>query len=364
MTEPETHFNPEAATPAWRRRLKASEPGRIAAALYRRRRLPAQLLRAPGPRRAVPIAPPTQRRRVRAVCWIAAGPGAYDRLLDTWSSAQASSPGELALLVTDDWTPDCHAAAILAVVPDAVVVRTRVPSGGPPRLWPLTALALRTALEHFDFDYLVKLDDDALVVGPGLVEAIDRAIAAASGGPGAGADASATAASAIQAARPVGIAGSFRERPDGQPELDGEYHRRILAGELPRDATLRDWAERARAGGWPEGSNVQGGALVLTRAYVEALREEGALRYVPRLPSIVSEDLLLTILAYAVGFRACSLGGPAGPYAFANKHLPLPLDELVDPHSRWLVTHSTRIGLAGEPEREIRARARAARERW
>lgn len=351
---PIEHFNPEASTPPWRRRLKASEPGRIAAALYRRRRFVRQVLAAPGPRRlpAPELPPPAARRRVRGVCWIAAGPGEVDALLDTWASAIASSPGDLALLVTDDWTPDAHASAIQASVPDAVVVRTRVPSGGPPRLWPLTALALRTALTHFDFDLIVKLDTDALVVGPDLVATLERTFAQAG------------AEGAPTPAPPIGIAGSFQVRPDGQPESDADYHRRVLAAEEPRDPQLAAWAAAARTAGYPEGSNVQGGCLVLTRTYVEALSRSGALEYVPRLPSIVSEDLTLTVLAYAHGFRAWSLGGPAGPYAFANKHLPLPVDELLDPESRWLVTHSVRRGLGGESESTIRERARRARAGW
>lgn len=345
-------FNPEAATPRWRRRLKASEPGRVAAALYRRRRFARQVLRAPAPRRLPAPEPPApaQRRRVRGVCWIAAGPGEVDALLDTWASATASSPGDLALLVTDDWTHDAHAAAIHRAVPDAVVVRTAVPSGGPPRLWPLTALALRTALAHFDFDLVVKLDTDALVVGPGLVDTLEAALQ--------------TADAAEPGQPPIGIAGSFQVRPDGEPEGDTDYHRRVLAAEEPRDRRLAAWAQQARAAGYPKGSNVQGGCLVLTRAYAEALAAEGALRWNPRLPSIVSEDLTLTVLAYALGFRAWSLGGPAGPYAFANKHLPLPVDELLAPGSRWLVTHSVRRGLAGEDEATIRAQARTARAAW
>ncbi|MBJ7472322.1 MAG: hypothetical protein JHD16_13530, partial [Solirubrobacteraceae bacterium] len=140
----EERFNPEVATPLWRRRLKSSEAGRIAAALYRRRRLPRQLFAAPGGLRNIYPPAPEHRRRVRVVCWMPAGPGARAHLLDTYASALASSPGELGLLVTDDWTPDCFSAAITSVVPDAVVTRTRIPSGGPPRLWPMTALAIGT----------------------------------------------------------------------------------------------------------------------------------------------------------------------------------------------------------------------------
>jgi hypothetical protein len=127
---------------------------------------------------------------------------------------------------------------------------------------------------------------------------------------------------------------------------------------------VADWVARAEARGWPPGSIVQGGCLVMTRAYCAALAAESALAYRPRLRTIVSEDLLLTVVAYALGFRAASLGGPAGPLAIANKHLPLPTDELFDPASRWLVAHSTKVGLAGEPEDELRHRATLARAVW
>ncbi len=360
-------FNPELQTAGWRRRLKASEAGRIAAALYRRRRLPRQLLRAPGGLRSadLPVPRPDARRRVRAVVWIPAGPGALDGLLAAWQSVAASSPGEVALLVTDDWSHDAHAAAIHAHVPDAIVVRTRVPSGGPPRLWPVTALALRTALAHLDFDLFVKFDTDALAVGPGWVEGVAAGITRAqASSPVIAAEDAGTPAAALPAAAPVGIAGSFIERPDGEHETDRPYHRRVLAGELPHDPVLAEWVAAAERGGWPAGSIVQGGCLVVTRALAEAIAGCGALDYRPRLRTIVSEDLLITILAYAQGFRAASLGGPLGPLAIANKHLPLPLDELVDPSTRWLVTHSTKVGLDGEPEALIRDRVRVASEAW
>ncbi len=360
-------FNPELQTAGWRRRLKASEPGRVAAALYRRRRLPRQLLRAPGGPRvaAVPAPAPGARRRVRAVVWIPAGPGSLEGLRAAWESVVASSPGEVALLVTDDWSHDAHAAAIHAFAPDAVVVRTRVPSGGPPRLWPVTALALRAALAHFDFALFIKFDTDALVVGPQWVEGIADAIARAQReAPITAAEDGETPAARCSAAVPVGIAGAFIERPDGEHETDRPYHRRVLDGERPHDAQLDAWVQGAVAGGWPSGSIVQGGCLIVTRPYADALAASGALAYVPRLRTIVSEDLLITVLAYALGFRAASLGGPRGPLAIANKHLPRPLDELIDPASRWLVTHSTKVGLGGEPEAEIRAAVAAARRSW
>lgn len=350
------HFNAESSTPPWRRKIKASEAGRVAAALYRRRRLPQLVLRAG---RAHEPGGPNARRTVHTVVWIPAGPGpgAVDDVVEAWASATASSPGEVGLLVTDDWMPKADAARLRDAVPDSVIVRSRIPSGGPPRLWPVTALAIETALHRFDFQHLVKFDTDALATGPGWAEGIATAIAHAQseppvGGPGAAMEV------------PIGIAGAFVDRPDGAVEIDAPYHRRVLDGELPRDPRLADWHRRALSGGWPHGEIVQGGCLVLTRACCDAIAAEGALTYRPRLRTIVSEDLLLTVLAYALGFRAASLGSERGPLAVANKHLPVPLGEVVDPSSRWLVAHSVRLGLAGEDEAQVRTSAREARQRW
>jgi hypothetical protein len=355
-------FNPELLTAGWRRHLKASEPGRLAAAAYRRRRLPLQLLRAPRLPTPSPAAP---RRTVRAVVWVPAGPGSLQGVLAAWESATASSPNDVALLVTDDWSRDAHAAALHAHTPDAIVVRTRTPSGGPPRLWPVTALALSTALQTFDFDLFIKFDTDALVVGPGWIDGIANALAAAQAAPVVtGAMDAGTPAEVLPRDTPVGIGGAFIDRPDGAFETDRPYHRRVVAGEIPRDARFADWAQRAERGGWPSGSIVQGGCLVMTRALCEAVVADGALAYRPRLRTIVSEDLLLTMLAYALGFRAASLGGADGPLAIANKHLPLPASELLDPASRWLVAHSTKVGMDGESEAQLRERAREARARW
>ena len=163
---------------------------------------------------------------------------------------------------------------------------------------------------------------------------------------------------------PIGIAGAFVDRPDGQVEIDSPYHRRVLDGELPHDMTLADWHRRALSNGWPHGEIVQGGCLILTRDCCEAMAAEGALTYRPRLRTIVSEDLLLTVLAYALGFRAASLGSERGPLAVANKHLPVPLADVADPSSRWLVAHSVRLGLDGEDEAQVRAAAVAARAHW
>lgn len=350
-------FDAGADSAPWRKRAKQTEAGRLVAALYRRRKLPGQLWRA-RPLRGPEVAAGTggmqpERRTVKAICWISAGPGSYERVLDTWASVKASSPGdgEVALLVVDDWTHDCTAQAITAQIPDAVVVRTPFPTVGAPRLWPVMATALRAAQRHFDYELILKFDDDALAVGPGVRQAVAALLTE-------------QAESSAPSELPVGLVGPYGVRPDGELEGDEPYHTAAVAAEERRDRTMREWAQRARANGWREGSTVQGGAMALTRPLVDAFEAGGAFEYVPRLRTIMSDDITVTVAAYAFGFRALEAGGPSGPYAFANKHLPLPLERLLDPDSPWLVAHSTRVGMAGEPEAEIRSRVRAARAQW
>ncbi len=125
----EEAFNPERSTAPWRRRLKASEPAAW---------LP-PFIAAASPSAGAPRAAPRSRsgaasrapgrarrdldsRGPRRACRAARGMGERARLLT----------GEVALLVTDDWSADAHAAAVQALEPEALVVRTALPSGGPP----------------------------------------------------------------------------------------------------------------------------------------------------------------------------------------------------------------------------------------
>jgi len=331
-------FNPEASTPAWRTRLKDTEAGRLVAALHRRRRVPRQLLSAPGGLRHAPLPVPARPRRVRTVVWLPAGPGGMrEQLVDTWNSVRASSD-DVALIVTDDWTTDCDRESLASLGPDVVVARPRLPSAGPPGLWPVTVLALRTALQQFDFEQFLKIDTDALVTAPHMADRLDEL---------------------LTDDPTVGVIGTFLERVTGELETDRPYHRRILAGELPHDPQLAEWRRDALARGWPDGGIVQGGCMVFRRSCIDAIVAAGMLDWKPRMRSLVSEDLALTMMAYTCGFHALGAGGPTGAFAIANKHLPISLDDAVA-GTQWLIVHSTRVGLDGEPESEIRARAKAA----
>jgi len=329
----------------WREWLKRFRAGRMLAALRRRRRAPAQVVRAAvadrRDRSAGRVPPPAPRRRtVRSVVWLPAGPGSGAALLDSVESVLASDGEAAQVLVVDDSSGDAREAVVRERFPEVDVVRNPRPSGGPPSMWGLCCLALRRSLERYDFEQWVKLDTDALVTGPGFSEQV---LGRLSGHPR------------------VGFAGSFGVRADGVPE-DRSLHAAVLARECGSDRTLAAARERALGHGWREGDVVQCGVCVVTRRGVDALVGGGWIDWHRPWHSLVSEDLALSLFLVAEGLELVSIGAPDGIFAVANKHLPLPKEEVAG--GPWVAGHSVRAGAEGEDEATLRAFFRGRRESW
>jgi len=336
---------PAALSPGWKPFVKRFLPGRMLAAALRHRRAPLSVLRgrrtARDDRRMGRIAPPAPRRRsVRSVVCFVSGPGRPAELLDSIESVLVSDGESSQVVVIDDFSIDSREALVRERYPEVAVVPLPVPSGGPPRMWPHVALALHHARECYDFELFVRLDTDALVVGPGLSQ---RALEAVGG------------------ADRAAIAGSVVVRADGEPEDHG-YHARVVRGEQRYDRALARAVDAAFARRWTPGRVVQGGALCVTRAGVDAMASGGWLGYRQPWHSNATDDLLLSIFASAAGAELVSIGGPGGIFAVANKHLPVATEELAE--GRWLVAHSTRLGFEGEDEATLRERFRASRATW
>jgi len=337
---------PEAESVPVRRWAKRYLPGRMAAALWRRRRTPLLALAAERAerrdRRAGSIPPPLPRRReVLAVVCIPSGPGDPERILDTIDSIRASDGDTSQILVVDDCSVTAREAVIRQRFPEVEVVRTRMPSGGLPNIWPPLRTGIEHALAHYDFSLFVKFDTDAIATGP---------------------DFSTRSHDALAAAPEAGLAGSFRTRADGRPE-DHVYHADVLERELPHDPCLALAARRAQAAGWRPGDTVQGGVTLFSRVACERLRDEGWLDWPRPWHSNIAEDFAVTIFVRACGLEALSVGDPeSGLLAVAAKGLPLPKQELAG--GPWVAAHSTRVGLHGESESELRDYFRAQRAGW
>jgi hypothetical protein len=331
-------------TRKWRTWLKRFLVGRALAAVRRARHVPLLALRAElaerADRRQGRIPPPGQRRRdVRSVVCFISGPGRARYLFDSIESVLASDGGEVQVIVVDDCAVDAREAEVRSRFPEVEVIRRRFPTGGPPRTWPQTRLGIEFALAHYEFEQWVKMDSDALVVGPRFSEST---LARFEASPGSG------------------LAGSLGTRADGAPE-DRDTHPAVLAREVRGDRILAAAQRRAREQDW-SGHIVQGGLMCLTRQAADAVVRDGWIEWYPKWHSVVSDDLALSLFVMASDFQLLSIGDPGGIVAVANKHLPLSKEELAN--GRWVACHSTRVGLAGESEDDLRDYFRAARSDW
>jgi len=332
-------------SPPWKLFIKRFLAGRMIAAAWRRRGTPVATRRARRAdredQRAGRVPPSTPRRRsVRSVVCFLSGPGRPAELLDSIDSVLASDGEDSQILVIDDFSIDSREVVVRERYPQVDVLRLGVPSGGPPRMWPHVSLALKHALESFDFELFMRLDTDAVAVGPHL----SRRTLEVVGG----------------RERPV-LAGSVVVRADGAPEDHG-YHARVIQREQRYDRVLSSALDQALAQGWTPGRVVQGGALCLTRGAADAMAARGWVDYRQPWHSNATDDLLLSVFTSAIGGELLSIGDPGGIFAVANKHLPVPTAELVQ--GGWLIAHSTRRGLDGEDEEDLREVFRADRASW
>jgi hypothetical protein len=331
-------------TRTWRLWVKQFLVGRALAAVRRMRRAPLLALRAEiaelADRRRSRIPPPGRRRReVRSLVCFVSGPGRSQYLYDSIEAVLASDGDAAQVIVVDDCAVDAREAEVRSRFPEVEVVRRRLPTGGPPRTWPQVQLGIEFALARYDFEQWVKMDSDALVVGRDFSE---QTIAR------------------FEASPESGLAGSVGTRADGAPE-DRRYHAIVLGREVRGDRILAAAEKRARERGW-SGDVVQGGLMCLARPAAQALVRDGWIEWYPKWHSQVSDDLALSMFVTASNFRLLSIGDPEGVVAVANKHLPLPKEELAN--GRWVACHSTRVGADGENEDELRDFFRAAKMRW
>ncbi|MEW6118577.1 MAG: glycosyltransferase family 2 protein [Pseudomonadota bacterium] len=177
----------------------------------------------------------------------------------------------------------------------------------------------REALRLFDCPIIVKIDPDALVIGPGL----DRALA-----------------DAFAAHPRCGLLGTFRIDWNGETR-DLSYWRERMER---RRSDLGKPLERALANGYVLGEGVQGGCYALHRRCLDRIGEagwlEGAEGYRPSTVhgEHVAEDSLITMLTYAAGYETCEFGGPGQPLGLWDRGLPM-LPEQLRTQGR-LVTHA------------------------
>jgi hypothetical protein len=256
------------------------------------------------------------------VVLIPAGP--RDDALDTIESVQMYLP-DMPILVINDGHAGLGDATALG---PGVVVLPPLPfphnvSGG---LWRKEAYAFKYVLANIQCDYVLRLDADALLIGPGL----DRLIESALSGPG------------------TGLAGSFRATWDGA-RRDFSPAARILAAETrgPRSwrrpalrQVLRPLLRVATANGYEPGEHALGCVVGIRTELLRDWQARGWLDDTRILPTRLSDDHLMGLVARAAGYGIAEVGGAGSPVAVKWKGLPASPPDLIA--SGALVTHSVR----------------------
>lgn len=266
-------------------------------------------------------------------CAVIVPAGPNDDTVDTLRSVRRYMESRYRIIVVDD------TGGTLADVTDVDVIAA--PSGAPGGqggLWVKLAAGYRHALRVMDPDVVLRLDADALMIGPGLVPAAAARFAADPG---------------------VGMLGSYRVGTDGG-RRDWSPAARILATEtgplgLRHPAarrTLRRLRDAAARTGYVPGEHPLGACYLHSGAAVRRIAELGLLDLPELAASGLGEDHIFGLVTMAAGFRIADFGGPADPLAVSWKGLPQHPAELVARGK--LVTHSVR-SYQGLTEPEIRA---------
>jgi hypothetical protein len=259
---------------------------------------------------------PAAQRRCDLTIVFAASDGEWlgiEELLDSCSTYLAC---DYQVVVADDATEDGTYDRLLKA--GCWVVRN------PERqyLWGLD-LTLRRAFHEahrlFESPIYLKIDPDALIIGPGLEDALSRA---------------------FSANPELGLLGTFHTDWNGE-QRDLSYWRERMLGV---SENLGKPYQLAIQNGYQVGDGVQGGAYALSRACLDSISKRGWFLgtdgYCPSgvRGRHVAEDSLITMLTYAAGYKAGDIGGPGQSFAIWDVGLPMAPEELV--RQNRIVTHA------------------------
>jgi hypothetical protein len=262
--------------------------------------------------------------RTGAVYLVPAGPGNWEELVDTIESIRAYEGDTASIVVLDDFTLDCRTPRIQARFPDVGVIRARVPVINN-RMSPSRLRAFEIVLSNYDFDVLIQIDIDALVIGPGLSRA---------------------AAVAFENDRSAGMLGTL---------YDSYWHRPEMIHESRWSLRMRKLAHTPMRLGYNPLLVSHGGVYAISRRALDAARANGLLTFRQPWWSRLTEDVVFAMLLAQVDYRPRQWDA----IACTSMKLPASLDELATGSA--LAIHSVRAGTSGESEAEVRAFFRARR---
>ena len=270
------------------------------------------------------------------------GPGALDTLASIIHYAGESS----IVVVVDDTGPQSgFADRARALSHDIVVLLapSRAP-GGQGGLWVKISAGYQWILERYAPDVILRLDVDALLIGPGLADHAAQEFAKDSS---------------------VGLIGSYRIKSDGEIRDWSWAARRIrietgLRGLMNPACrkVLRELISHGKANGYIAGEHPLGGGYIHSLIAADALQARGWFQLPNLARSNLGEDMIMGLVTVAAGYRIADFGRSADPLSMRWRGLPAhPYDLLAQ---KKLLTHSVRYW-ADLKEPEIRRIFRDAR---
>ena len=266
-----------------------------------------------------------QGNPARSAVVVPVGPG-VETALDTLESVEAYCPEPHRVIIVDDHTTDGTYEALLAAKESNWTVLRNVRPLRVERLMHTLCTAFRHVLDHTACEVVLRLDQDALLIKPGVLsDALDY----------------------MAAHRNVGLFGVYEV--DYNRSRNWETHRRRITRETSwlrrirgRAASYLPLLRKAEARGYKRGDNVFGGAYFITRACLERIREMTALDPPYEWHSRLVEDVYFSIATVAVGFDMGHFAFPTGPLCLEWGGLPYPAAQLAASHAK--VVHSVDKG--------------------
>ena len=259
---------------------------------------------------------PHARRRCDLVVVSAISDGEWLGMEDLLDSLATYLDCDYEVVVADDVTTDGSHERLLDA--GCWVVRN------PEKLY-LAGLDLTLRRAFFEANRLfeapiyLKIDPDALVIGTGLMAALNAA---------------------FSTDPKIGLLGTYQIDWNGE-QRDLSYWKQQM---IRRRKDLGKPYDLAIRNGYQIGDGVQGGAYALSRSCLDTIIRHGWLHgsdnYHPSgIKGLhVAEDSLIAMLTYAAGYLAADIGGPGQPFGLWYPGMPMSPMELVAQNR--LVTHA------------------------
>lgn len=280
------------------------------------------------------------------------GPG-KDSALDTLQSVETFCPEPHVVLIVDDHTFDgTYEALCAARKPNWQIFRNERPHGIL-RLVHTLCYAYKQVLSSTESELILRLDQDALMIKPGLF---------------------AEALAFMEDNPTVGLFGVHEVDYNRPRHFDS--HRRLFDSEaawyrrwIGQRPSWMEFLKIAEVKGYRRGENVFGGAYFITRPCLEVAMKMGALTVPWRWHSKIQEDVYFSMVAVAAGFRMGHFAAPDGPLCMEWRGLPFPAATLAA--SKYKLVHSvdkgpntSAIENGGKTAREVFRALRVKVPRW